>query len=63
MDIADEEKKLSPAPSEKVCDCAGCGAGQPLYTKDGLVFCFSHRDWPNSKEGRKLVATRKIDKE
>jgi hypothetical protein len=63
MTMANE--KLTPAPKAEKCEAGGgsCGAGQPLYTVNGLVFCEHHADWPNSKEGRKVAAIKTIDKE
>lgn len=66
-----KEAKLTAAPDAKRCEAGtdekhpegSCGQGQPLYTTNGLVHCFTHADWPNSKEAKKLIAIRKIDKE
>lgn len=52
-----------PAPDAVKCEVDGCGAGQPLYTTDGLVHCEHHSTWPASKEGRKKIATKTIDEE
>ena len=56
------DDKKTPAPDATRCEADGCGAGQPLYTTNGLVHCDHHSDWPNSKEARKLIAVRNIDK-
>ncbi len=55
---------LEPAPDATRCDAGGgtCGAGQPLYTVNGLYFCFSHAAWPASKEGRIATAIALIEK-
>jgi hypothetical protein len=55
--------KKTPAPEAVRCELDGCGAGQPLYTTNGLNHCAHHADWPTSKEGRKVIAHREIDKE
>jgi hypothetical protein len=60
----------TPAPDAVRCQAGSteaqpngsCGAGQPLYTTNGLVHCWHHSDWPNSKEARKFLAVLEIDK-
>lgn len=56
--------KLTPAPDATRCEACGnsCGAGQPLYETDGLHHCEHHADWPNSVEGKRAAAIKKIDK-
>jgi hypothetical protein len=61
--MANDKKKSAPEATR--CEAGGgsCGAGQPLYVTDGLVHCEHHSSWPESKEGRIMAATRKIEKE
>jgi hypothetical protein len=56
---------MKPAPEATRCEAGGnsCGAGQPLFDTDGLIHCATHAAWPTSKEGRKEIAVRAIDKE
>jgi len=63
--MAKDDNKKQPAPDATRCEAGGgsCGAGQPLFTQNGLVFCEHHSSWPESKEGRKEIAVRNIDKE
>jgi len=64
-------KELTPAPNAERCEAGtderhpkgSCGAPQPLYVTNGLFHCHCHADWPNSKEAKKLIALRNIDKE
>lgn len=65
------EAKLTKAPDATRCEAGtdekhpqgSCGQGQPLFVTNGLNHCAHHSDWPNSKEAKKLIAIRAIDKE
>lgn len=50
--VQEEEAKLTPAPDAVRCDADGCGAGQPLYTTNGLVHCYTHKSWAASEDGK-----------
>lgn len=67
MTMGNDDKKSVPipAPDATRCEAGGgsCGAGQPLFTMSGLVFCAHHFDFPNSKEGRIAIATKQINEE
>lgn len=62
--MANDKSDKVPAPNALRCEAGGnsCGAGQPLFTAKGLVFCDHHADWPNSKEGRVEIAMREAQK-
>lgn len=55
--------RFTPAPSATRCEAHNnsCGAGQPLYDTGGLIHCEHHGDWPNSPEGKRALAIKKID--
>lgn len=63
--------KLTPAPDAKRCEAGAteaqpsgtCGAGQPLYTSNGIVHCEHHIDWPSSKEAKIFLAIKAIKEE
>jgi hypothetical protein len=59
-----DDKKV-PAPNATRCEAGNntCGAGQPLFTSGGLVYCEAHSGWPTSKEGRVASATKSINEE
>ena len=52
--------KMKPMPDATRCEAGGgsCGAGQPLYTANGLVFCEHHASWVDSKEGKIAAAVK-----
>lgn len=62
MTMANEKK---PAPNGVKCEAGGgsCGAGQPLFETNGLIHCEHHASWPSSKEGKIMLATKKINEE
>lgn len=62
MSMANEKKAT---PSAERCEAGGgsCGAGQPLFETNGLIHCEHHASWPESKEGKKAAAVKKIDAE
>lgn len=60
-----KDDKMKPAPDAKRCEAGNdsCGAGQPLYTQNGLVFCDHHASWVNSKEGKIAAAVKSASQE
>ena len=56
--MAIDEKKSAPNATRCEAGSGSCGAGQPLFTTNGLVYCNAHAGWPTSKEGRTEAAVR-----